>query len=839
MRFLVTTFLLCILTALVDLNAAERPNVLFIAVDDLRPELSCYGTKVQTPNIDKLAASGMQFNRAYCQQAVCGASRLSLMSGLYPTLTGEQTFHVDGWRKRHPNLVTMNQHFRTQGYTTVGLGKIYHGSGGAGVDRHNWDKWHMVSADHYALEANTKALAEALAAAKQSHSHGTPKGPATEMADVSDDTYVDGKRARKTVALLKGLAGKDKPFFLAVGFTKPHLPFVAPKKYWDLYQREDFNMPENAGLPPGYPEYAANLPAHELKKYADINGRLPTEFPDELNKLLLHGYAACTSYADANIGMVLDGLEKHGLAENTIVVLWGDHGWKLGDHSSWCKHTNFECDTRVPLLVRAPGNKPGVTERLVELIDLYPTLCDLTGIETPGHCQGKSFKGLLADPESGHRTFAYSSYPARKDMGHSVRFGNFRYTEWHQPDGTVKAKVLTNLKKDPGEVTNSIDDPAYSEYVKKGEGHVVKAIDTAMKPKLDKQRAELNTPSIKKAVAGRFKIGVGTSVATTQNLEDAALLKKHFDIITPENCMKSTKIQKQEGVFDFEKADQIVDFCEANDLDVVGHCLVWARPGTTPKWFFKDGDQLVSKEKLLQRLETHIKTVVGRYKGRIKMWDVVNEALADPDDEYLRDIEWNNILGEEFLVKAFQYAKQADPDALLIYNDYRCDHPGKLKKLVRLVKSVREQGGPIDALGLQAHYEYGMIPYQGIETAMAEMRKLGVKIVFSELDMDVVTRAKWYHGGGKYREEMKTWNPYPTVPTEVLNQQASEYAKLFQLIVDNQDVVERVTFWNLHDGHSWLNYWPWTRTNHPLLFNRDRQAKPALSAVVEVLQSSH
>lgn len=816
--------------------ADERPNVLFIAIDDLRPELASYGAKVKTPNIDQLAASGMKFNRAYCQQAVCGASRLSIMGGLYPTLTGEQTFHVDGWRKRHPELLTMNQHFGSQGYQTIGLGKIYHGTGGVGVDKENWQKWHLLNADHYALEENTTALKNALAAAKQSNSNDPPKGPSTEMADVPDDTYVDGKRARKAANLLKQLADEDKPFFLAVGFTKPHLPFVAPKKYWDLYKREDFSMPKNSGIPPGYPEYAANLPAYELKKYSDINNRLPTEFPDQLNKLLLHGYAACTSYADANVGTVLDALKKHGLADNTIVVLWGDHGWKLGDHSSWCKHTNFECDTRVPLLIRAPSSTPGETNRLVELIDLYPTLCDLTGTDIPKHCQGKSFKPLISDPEKGHRSFAYSTYPARKDIGHSVRFGNFRYTEWHQPNGKVKAKVLTNLKLDPGEVTNSIDDPQFAELAKKGETYVEQAIATAMKPKRDKLKTEATVPSLKKAIAGRFKIGVGTSVATTQNPDDVALLKKHFDAITPENCMKSTKLQKNQGEFDFEQADKMVEFCTANDIDIVGHCLVWARPGTTPKWFFKDGDQPVSKEELLKRLETHIKTVVGRYKGKIKMWDVVNEALADSDDEYLRDIEWNNILGEEFLVKAFQYAKEADPDALLIYNDYRCDHPGKLKKLVRLIKSVREQGGPIEALGLQAHYEYGMIPYQGIETAMAEMRKLGVKIVFSELDMDVVTRARWYYDGGKYREEMKSWNPYPTVSDQVLNKQAAEYAKLFELIVKNDDIVERVTFWNLHDGHSWLNYWPWNRTNHPLLFNRDRQAKPALGAVVEALQ---
>ncbi len=827
-------------------SGEEKLNVLFIAVDDLRPELGCYGSKIKTPNFDRLAASGMLFHRAYCQQAVCGASRLSIMGGLYPTLTKEQTFHVNGWRKRHPDLLTMNQHFGNEGFETIGLGKIYHESGHSGVDQKNWTRWLYQGAPEYTLEENRKALEKSLSTGK-GDGHDSPKGPSTEMADVPDDNYTDGMRATRAAQVLGDLARDKKQFFFAVGFAKPHLPFVAPKKYWDLYQRSDFSMPSNRGIPPGYPPYAANLPAHELQKYSDVGGKIPTEFDDEMNQRLLHGYAACTSYADANLGVLLDALEKHGLTKNTIVVMWGDHGWKLGDHSSWCKHTNFECDTRVPLLMRVPGGRKGVTtNRLVELIDLYPTLCDLTGIAIPAHCQGRSFKPVLEDAAAGHRRFAYSTYPAHKEIGHSVRFGDFRYTEWHKADGTKSARVFTDLKADPGEVTNSVDDPKYQATVAAAEAYVRKAIEIAMKPAGGITGSEtthhgdqtgIDLPALKAAAKGRFKFGVGTSVGTFDNPGDTALLAKHFDIVTPENCMKSTKVQKQEGVFDFEKADRIVDLAEKNGLEVVGHCLIWARPGTTPPWFFKDGDQTVSKEKLLERLKTHIHTVAGRYRGRVKMWDVVNEALADKDDEYLRDIEWNNILGEEFLVKAFQYAKEADPEALLIYNDYRCDHPGKLKKLIRLIKSVKEQGGPIEALGLQAHYEYGKIPFEGIENAIAEMRKLGVKIVFSELDMDVTTRARWYYDHGKFREEMKSWDPYPTVPPdEILKSQAEQYAKLFSLIAKNSDVVERVTFWNLHDGHSWLNYWPWTRTNHPLLFDRDRKAKPAFHAVHEALE---
>ncbi len=467
--------------------SADRPNVLFIAIDDLRPEMSTYGAKPQTPNIDKLAATGMRFDRAYCQQAVCGASRLSIMGGLYPTKTREQNYHVEGWRKRHPDLLTMNQHFGANGYETIGLGKIYHGSAGPGVDPENWGQWLTLKAPGYVLDESNAAL-NAFKKLKPAERKGKepPRGPTTEMADVSDDTYIDGKRALKAAEVLKSLAadGKDEPFFFAVGLTKPHLPFVAPRKYWDLYQREDFAMPDNLAIPPGYPTYAANQTAGEMKRYTDYEGKMPTDFSDEMNRRLLHGYAACVSYMDANIGVVLDTLAETGLDKNTIVVFWGDHGWKLGDHSSWCKHTNFECDTRVPLIVRDPrlaGGKSTVRE--VELIDLYPTLCDLTGLEIPGHVQGKSFKKVLADEEAEHREAAYSSYPAGKgEIGHSIRFGDYRYTEWRVvKDGSKTGKrVLTNLKIDPGEVTNVVDKSESAEILQKAEALLEERVSEAV-----------------------------------------------------------------------------------------------------------------------------------------------------------------------------------------------------------------------------------------------------------------------------------------------------------------------------------------------------------------------
>jgi arylsulfatase A-like enzyme len=433
---------------------AAPPNVLFIAVDDMRPELGCYGTRALTPNIDRLAQTGLQFDRAYCNQAVCGASRVSLMTGLYPEFTGERTYHVTDWRKRWSDIVTLNQHFKANGYTAIGLGKDYHGSSGPGVDPDNWTEWVRVGGQEYGDPESLKAVR---------NRNGRRRGPATESADVPDDTHFDGNRAKVGAARIYQLAKAGKPFFLAVGFTKPHLPFVAPEKYWNLYQRQSFGLPSNLGVPPGYPEFARNANAGELRAYSDVPVEgSPGDFPDDLNRRLIHGYHACVSYTDRNIGVLLDALDKSGVASNTIVVLWADHGWKLGDHASWCKHTNFECDTRVPLVIRHPGmaSARGRSKALVELIDLYPTLCDLCDLQKPEHLQGKSLAPVLEDPSSSHRQFAYSSYPHGRGggqapvVGHSIRTDQYRYTEWWEKgtDKTV-ASILSDIESDPGETT--------------------------------------------------------------------------------------------------------------------------------------------------------------------------------------------------------------------------------------------------------------------------------------------------------------------------------------------------------------------------------------------------
>lgn len=430
---------------------AKPLNVLFIAVDDLRPQLGCYGNKmVKSPNIDQLAASGLLFERAYCQQAVCSPSRTSLLTGLRPDSTKVYDL-VTHFRTTIPDVVTLPQHFKNHGYQTAWWGKLFHANL---LDPVSWTQ----QGDQMEPKSNWRAYAtdEAKAIAEQNKG----AGPAYEMADLPDNAYPDGKIAEKAIETMRQL--KDKPFFLAVGFFKPHLPFNAPRKYWDLYNPSDFSLPELQSAPRNAPALASTGWG-ELRNYAGIPAKGPMS--DEQARQLIHGYHACVSYTDAQIGKVLDELKRLGLDKNTVVVLWGDHGWKLGEYGQWAKHTNFEIDTRVPLVARIPGMKASgkKTNALVEFVDIYPFLCEAVGLPKPPHLQGTSFMPLLSKPAMAWKKTAFSQYPRGGGvMGYSMRTDRYRYTKWLKPDGSVVATELYDLRKDPRASVNVAQEAAYA-----------------------------------------------------------------------------------------------------------------------------------------------------------------------------------------------------------------------------------------------------------------------------------------------------------------------------------------------------------------------------------------
>ena len=438
----------------------RRKNVLFLAIDDLRPELGCYGNPiVKSPHIDKLASQGVIFERNYCQQAVCGPSRASLLTGRRPDTTHiyDLRTHI---RTTMPDVVTLQQHFKNNGYFSEGMGKLFH----PGLEDaasysvpHRYPKGtNYVTDENLNLEKVGGKVTSDKGEEVEATGNVRMRAHATESANVPEEDYIDGNLEIMAIEALnrlapKALAADEKerqPFFLGVGFRKPHLPFCAPKKYWDLYDRSNIPLP--------YPDKPKNAPSvafanwGELRSYSDIPDVGSCD--DAITRELIHGYYACVSFVDALVGRIIGELDRLGLRKDTIIVLWGDNGWKLGEYSQWCKHTNFELDTRVPLIIVDPDMPKGEkVNGLVELVDLFPTLTELCGLPMSDGLEGTSLVPVMEDPRRPWKKAAFSQYPRPHDiMGYSMRTDQYRYTEWQErKTGEVKERELYDLKNDP------------------------------------------------------------------------------------------------------------------------------------------------------------------------------------------------------------------------------------------------------------------------------------------------------------------------------------------------------------------------------------------------------
>ena len=452
--------------------AADRPNILLIGVDDLRPELGCYGAgHMVTPNLDHLASESIRFDRAYTQQAVCLPARISLYSGQYPQTTGVTTLQDKFWQL-HENPLTLMRYLRENGYHAIGMGKILHDE-----QWKEWDDWTemMNLSDIYKSRYTSRESMEELGKLEKEAREMGLKGKdyrqhvklgPTEQTFGPDVNYHDYAMTDLAIEKLRQHKDSDNPFFLNVGYRKPHLPFVAPKRYWDLYDRDTLQLAANPNPPAGAPGIALTTWG-ELRAFKGVPETGPVT--GELALELIHGYYACVSFVDDQIGRLLKVLDEEGLRDNTLVIVWSDHGWKLGEHGMWCKHTNYEIDTRIPLFIRLPdGRQAGATAtELTELIDLYPTICDYLGLAVPQHCEGKSVAYLFDDPGQARSEAAYSEFQRHAGItGFTMKSGNFRYTEWiHLKTGEVRDRELYDHSVDPDENLNRIDDPAYADQL--------------------------------------------------------------------------------------------------------------------------------------------------------------------------------------------------------------------------------------------------------------------------------------------------------------------------------------------------------------------------------------
>ena len=453
---------------------SERPNVLFLSIDDLRPELGCYGVEeIHTPHIDRLAERGVPFLNAHCQLAVCNPSRVSLLTGLRPDSTRVWTLDVR-FRETIPDAVTLPQHFKNNGYRTIGFGKIFHNPWPDNVswsEPHQWPKGSKLWSEEarqelrdFQADLREKGVAEPKITRLRAR--------ATEVVNYPDHEHIDGAIARQALIAMRDLAKREEPFFLAAGFIRPHLPFVVPKKYWDLYDRDSIPLAENAHLPRDAPPFVMNS-MYELRDYFDYletPNPLSGSLTESQQRELKHGYYASVSLIDAQVGLLLDELEALDLSDNTIVVLWSDHGWKLGEHNSWCKQTNYEIDTRVPLIICDPRAKGNGTpsSAIVELLDLFPTLCDLTGLEIPNQLEGTSLRPILDDPGSEGKDAAISQFlrrvGGRQWMGYAMRTSDWRYIEWiDRTNGKTAARELYDHRSDSSERENVSSAPEHAD----------------------------------------------------------------------------------------------------------------------------------------------------------------------------------------------------------------------------------------------------------------------------------------------------------------------------------------------------------------------------------------
>ena len=441
-------------------ESANRPlNVLFIATDDLRNDLGCYGnTEAKTPNFDRLARRSLVFDRAYCQQAVCNPSRASLLTGRRPDTLRIWDLPTH-FRQVTTGVTTLPEHFMRNGYFTQNVGKVFHN--GRQTIEGDPESWSVPAVMHFARHGEdvsqvTGELPRDLA-----------DDPRCECRDVPDEAYFDGRVAKLAVAALEERSAAEVPFFLAVGFWKPHAPFNAPKRYWDMYERETVSLP----LHPEWPEGAPRVAWHDSQEMLGSQSRTLT--PDAIREIR-HGYLANISYLDTQLGKVLDAVDRLNLWDDTVVVLWADHGYHLGEQSLWAKTSNFELDARVPLLIATPGMATAGrhTSALAELLDLYPTLVDVCSLPKVEGLEGKSLAPILADPNESVREAALTQHPrpayydreadhAPTSMGYSVRTDRFRYTQWRDwRTGMVVASELYDHESDPDETRNAVDEPS-------------------------------------------------------------------------------------------------------------------------------------------------------------------------------------------------------------------------------------------------------------------------------------------------------------------------------------------------------------------------------------------
>ena len=737
------------------INDEKNPNVIFIAIDDLKPTLGAFGDEfAQTPVLDKLAKNGTIFTNNHTQQAVCGPSRASLLTGKRPDYTKVRDLKTK-MRDINPNILTLPQYFKENGYITAGVGKIFDPRCVDEFrDQPSWSLPFIKESDlNYPQEygqpalgyyQNKKIKKHITALRKEGEDNGVSNinkyvrdrfKPPFEISNAPDEAYTDGAITVSALSLLDEVSSDSaKPFFLAVGFKRPHLPFVAPKKYWDMYDKDAIQLAAFQKKSKNSTDLAYHS-SGEMRSYQSpeveykLSEKNLLELDEDLQKKLIHGYYACVSFVDTQVGKILKKLKEKNLDKNTIIVVLGDHGWHLGDHSLWNKHSNFEQATRSPLMVYVPnGNKPVKVSSPTEFVDLFPTLCELSGLSIPKHLDGKSLVPLIYQSNNVVKEYAVSQWHKGKVTGYSFRTDTYRYTVWVDKkkstevitSNDIVAQELYDYDKDPLETTNHFGRPEYK---------------TIQEELIGYSNAYFSSEVLKSmgAKSSFNPVIVGATLNHNElNTTKEQLFLKDFKYLTPANSAKQTKIHPTPKVWNWQPIDDFINLAQKHDLQVRLHGPISPQAS---KWAKEDHRTPTELNQIMTEFATAFAIRFNR-ESTVKWMDVVNETIL-PDGKWFGPKEgtekWENPwlqmgLDENgyplYILKAFEIATKHAPNIKLVYNQNAGMQTEMWDKVKETILYVRSKGYRVDGIGWQGHIGLSRTTKALLENTEVELKKL-------------------------------------------------------------------------------------------------------------------
>ena len=773
-----------------------RPNILFISIDDLRPNLDVYkdgksflSPKIHSPNLDKLSEKSLVFDNAYVQYAICGPSRTSILTGRRPDTTRVTNLETY-FRDLGGNFTTIPQYFKEHGYKSISVGKIFHGGNSApNDDPPSWNEvFHAAGRDITWSHKEPGFSKYSWKAFKEE-----------ELSKPLIDTFEADWVNEKMKMLAPGAKAGVEPFFLAWGLHKPHLPFLFPEKYLDFYPEDSISLPNNPYVPLGMPDIAYSN-WNELRTYEDCSkesigndllGQINVTLPDSKTKELRRAYYATVSYIDHEIGRVLDNLEQLGLADNTVVVVWSDHGWQLGEHAEWAKHTNFEIANRAPLIMHFPKQTTGGlrTTKLVEMVDIFPTLVEAAGFaplsvcphdshSTPLCTEGSSLLPLVTNTEDpdwkdavfwqyGRRGNHPNTYIPRK-MGYTVRTEKYRYTEWvgielldngaYQPnwDDQAATSELYDLEMDPEENLNRIHHDYYKKIVpllsqklrggwrreQSWQEKANKRIEKLRKSELvvringftdvEESSLRLNITQLTHSFPFGTKVKGSLIKECMDSGEDnkfCTFTKEHFNYLVLGNAMKWSYNERKEGVFRYDDADATLAWAKKRNMKARGHALVWATGQQTPPWVLN-----LTGADLSNAVKKRINDALTHFNGSVTGWDVNNEMTHG---EYFVEKTGD----EDIRVKMHNWAHLQDPTLELFTNDFNIisHYNGQAQIYIDLIRDLINRGAHISGIGLQAHFPAIPINPEKIIPIMEKLGEFNLPVWITEFDWNADT----------------------------------------------------------------------------------------------------